>query len=80
MARTNAIIRSFHMLTKKRLTLQAMQRRLDAEERKVMEAMSRMLAASGYRVVALDGNTAESGRTRRPRRRLANKRPIAAIT
>ena len=38
MAQTPKLLRSLRTLTKKRLTLKAMERRLDAEERKVMDA------------------------------------------
>ncbi len=73
MPRTQALLRSLHALTKKRLLLKAMERRLDAEERKVMESMSRMLAGSGYRVVPIDGIKVKPARPRRQRQRRARK-------
>ena len=60
MPQTRALLRSFRTLAKRRLALKATERQLDAEERRVMEAMSRMLAGSGYRVVAVDGKEPDS--------------------
>ena len=73
MARTQSLLRSFRTLRKKRLALKAMGRRVDAEERRVMEVMSRMLAGSGYRVVPVDGFKVESEHRPRRRQRRARK-------
>ena len=67
------LLRSLRTLTKRRLALKAMESRLDADERKVMEAMSRVLEGSGYRVVPVKGNEPDSERPRRSRRRLARQ-------
>ena len=69
MAQTQAILRSLHMLTKKRRSLKAMERRLAEGERKVMDGLSRVLSDSGYRVVAVNGqSTKVVGATGRRRR------------
>jgi uncharacterized C2H2 Zn-finger protein len=77
MAQAHDVMRSFGMLTKKRLTLKAMERRLAGEERQIIESVGRMLSPLGYRVVAANGQRAPGTVTRptasRTRRRLARQ-------
>lgn len=72
MGQTQALLRSLRTLTKKRLSLKEMERRLAGEERQLMDALSRMLSDSGYRVVAANEQDTNVSATR-PRRRLARK-------
>jgi uncharacterized C2H2 Zn-finger protein len=70
MVQTQALLRSLRTLAKKRLSLKAMERRLDGDERQLMGAIGRMLSGLGYRVVAVNGHDAKTSRSARPRRRL----------
>ena len=72
MGQTQALLRSLRTLAKKRLSLKAMERRLDGEERQLMGAMGRMLSGLGYRVVPANGHVAKA-RQVSTRRRLAPK-------
>jgi uncharacterized C2H2 Zn-finger protein len=77
MAQAHDVMRSFGMLTKKRLTLKALERRLAGEERQAIESVGRMLSPLGYRVVAANGQrtpgTVPKPTASRPRRRLARQ-------
>ena len=72
MRQTQTLLPSLRTLAKKRLALNAMERRLDAEERKVMEAMSRKLSRWGYRIVTTSERVPKATAIRR-RRRLARQ-------
>ena len=64
--KTEALLRSIRTITQKRRALHVMGRRLDAEQRQLMGAMSRVLKRSGYRVVAADEvKTASTRRVRK---------------
>ena len=77
MAQARDVMRSFGKLTKNRLTLKAMERRLAGEERRLMESVGRMLSRLGYRVVAANSQRTPGTVTKptasRPRRRLARQ-------
>ena len=68
--------RSFGTLAKKQRALQAIARRLGAQERKLMARISRVLEIVGYRVVAAGARrSADPTRARRPRARKDLKCP-----
>jgi uncharacterized C2H2 Zn-finger protein len=68
--------RSFGTLAKKQRALQAIARRLGAQERKLMARISRVLEMVGYRVVAAGGRRgAGPAPPRRPRARKDLKCP-----
>jgi hypothetical protein len=70
MTHTERLLRSLGTIGRKRHALKAQEGRLDAEERKVMEAVSKMLAGVGYRIVAASARDTARGR---PRVRRARK-------